>query len=66
MSLEDEFGPSTVTIKRNKRICAPANKNGEDPDAATDPGHLVFYTLRMAAVRGRDLSGVRRRGRRAR
>jgi len=47
-SLEDAFGPSTVTIKRAKRLCLPANKNGEDPTAATDPEHLTYYTLKQS------------------
>ena len=56
VSLVDALGPSTVTIKRPKRICAPADKNGEDPTAPTDPGHLTSYTLKQTspftAVRG--------------
>ena len=55
---EDEFGPSTVMVKRNKRICAPADKNGEDPTAVTDAGHLVFYTLKQTAPRAIKVKGV--------
>jgi hypothetical protein len=47
VSVEDVFGPSTVTVKRNKRICAPADKNGEAPDAVADPRHLNLYTIKQ-------------------
>jgi hypothetical protein len=56
--LEDQFGPSTVTLKRNKRICAPADKNGEDPTAATDEGHLVSYTLKQTAPKHDKIKGI--------
>ncbi len=48
---EDEFGPSTVTVERNKRICAPADNDGEVPTAVTDAGHFVFYTLKQTTQR---------------
>jgi hypothetical protein len=47
VSVIDQFGASTVTIKRSKRICAPADKNGEDPTAITDAGHLSSYTIKQ-------------------
>jgi hypothetical protein len=49
--LEDHFGASTVTVQRGKRICAPANKNGEDPTAVDEPEHLVAYTIRQTSPR---------------
>ncbi len=51
VSLVDQFGASTVTIKRAKRICAPASKNGENPDAVTDLGHLTSYTIKQTSPR---------------
>jgi hypothetical protein len=47
VSLVDAIGASTVTIKRAKRICAPADVDGRDPTAPADPGHLTYYTLRQ-------------------
>lgn len=47
VAVEDAFGPSTVTVKRQKRICAPSDKNGEAPDAPTDPRHLAYYTIKQ-------------------
>ncbi len=45
--LTDQFGTSTVTIKKAKRLCAPADKNGEDPTAPSDPAHLTSYTIKQ-------------------
>jgi hypothetical protein len=58
VGLEDQFGPSTVTVKRNKRICAPADKNGEDPAAVDAEGHLVFYTIKQTTPRTVKRKGV--------
>src|SRR5262249_26747647 len=33
----------TVTVVKPVRLCAPANKNGEDPNAPTHPEHLLCY-----------------------
>jgi hypothetical protein len=45
ITLLDAFGSSTVDVRRFKRFCAPANKNGEDPAAPTRPGHLAGYEI---------------------
>ncbi len=58
VSAEDRFGPSTITVKRHKRICAPANKNGEDPDAVNHPGHLNFYTIKQTTPKTVKIKGV--------
>ena len=47
VSLNDEFGPSTVDLIRPKRLCNPADKNGEDPSAPTDPDHLTAYKIKQ-------------------
>lgn len=44
VTLDDARGPSTVVVKRAKRLCAPADVNGADPTAAAHPGHLTYYT----------------------
>jgi uncharacterized repeat protein (TIGR01451 family) len=55
VELEDQFDPpsqpSTVTVRRAKRLCAPASKNGEDPTAPTDLSHLTAYTIHQTAPR---------------
>jgi hypothetical protein len=49
IALDDALGAGTVTIKRAKRICAPVDKNGEDPDAPNDPEHLTYYTIKQTS-----------------
>jgi len=46
LDLEDDFGASTATVRRAKMLCAPVNKNDEDPTAPDDPDHLVGYEIR--------------------
>jgi hypothetical protein len=58
VSLDDQFGPSTVTIKKAKRICAPADKNGEDPTAVLAPDHFTAYTLKQTAPKFERIRGV--------
>src|SRR5262249_42246579 len=50
-TLDDVFGPSTVTLKEAKRICLPADKNDENDAAASDPEHLTNYTLKQLTPR---------------
>ena len=53
VALVDQFDPpstaSTVTVRRAKRLCAPANTNGEDPTAPNDLAHLTSYTIRQTS-----------------
>jgi len=50
VSTSDRFFPaSTVKVRQAKRLCAPVNKNGEDPTAPTHPGHETFYTIKQTA-----------------
>lgn len=47
VDLRDQFGSvSGVLVERPERLCAPADKNGEDPDAVDAPDHLTGYRLR--------------------
>jgi len=48
LNLEDDFGTSTATVRRAKMLCAPVNKNAEDPNAPTDADHLVGYEIRRS------------------
>src|SRR6185369_3127769 len=47
VSALDQFGPSTLTIIRPKRLCNPASKNGEDPTAVQDINHLTGYIIKQ-------------------
>lgn len=51
VTLDDQFGDSSVNVRRPKRICNPASKNDEDPSAATAPDHLVGYPIDQASPR---------------
>jgi uncharacterized repeat protein (TIGR01451 family) len=48
IALVDAFGSSTGALRAPKRICNPADKNGEDPTAPGDPEHLVGYRLEQS------------------
>ncbi len=48
VSLVDEFGSSAVRVQRPRRLCAPADKNGEDPSAPAALDHLEGYRVRGA------------------
>jgi hypothetical protein len=43
--LNDLFGNGDITVRRAKRICNPASKNGEDPAAPTLVDHLEGYEI---------------------
>ena len=58
ISLDDRFGPGVVDLKKLKRICAPSDKNGEDPTAASDPDHLGVYTIKQTSPRFQPIKGV--------
>ncbi len=49
VSVVDAVGASTVTVKRGKRVCAPADLGGQDPLAPLDPAHLTYYTIRQTS-----------------
>jgi hypothetical protein len=40
-----QFGSSSAVVRRAQRLCAPANKENEDPTAPADVDHLTGYSL---------------------
>jgi len=46
VTLTDAFGTRTAEVRRATDLCAPADKNGEDPDAPGDGNHLAAYQLK--------------------
>src|SRR5437667_10336554 len=48
VSLVDQFRSSTVEVKKAKFLCAPTNKNDEDPSAPSHPDHLEDYGIKPA------------------
>ena len=48
MTLTDQFGgPVGYDLKAPKRLCAPADKNAEDPGAPAHDMHLVCYPAKL-------------------
>jgi hypothetical protein len=48
LPVEDRFGATAIDIGGNgrvKRICNPANVNGQHPAAAIDPSHIMGYVI---------------------
>ncbi len=45
ISLVDRFGSVTAKATEIHRLCAPANKNGEDPSAPASPAHLTGFEI---------------------
>jgi cysteine-rich repeat protein len=55
ITIETQFGPTTVDIKRPRYLCAPANKNGETPNAETHVPHLMCYDVRARTQRSANV-----------
>jgi len=51
VALDDDFGPSVTEVRRPRLLCAPVNKNDEDPTAPDDPDHLIGYEIRRTSTR---------------
>ena len=48
VTLTDQFGgPLLFDLKKPSRLCAPADKNGENPDAPSHTDHLVCYQAKL-------------------
>jgi hypothetical protein len=45
VSVEDQFGQHTETVRFPHRLCAPADKRDEFPDAPTHPEHLIGHLV---------------------
>src|SRR5262245_26451690 len=45
VNLVDQFDSASASVMLPERLCAPADKNGEDPGAPADPQHLVGYRI---------------------
>ncbi len=58
VTLVDQFGTFQMSARRPHRLCALVDKNGENPNAPTDPAHLVGYDLRGDAHQFKPLRNV--------
>jgi hypothetical protein len=45
VTLVDRYGTTSGVLCKLRSLCAPADKNGEDPSAVDHPGHLVEYGI---------------------
>jgi hypothetical protein len=50
VTIQDQFGTLTVDVKRPRRLCAPVNKNGEEPGAESHAGYLMCYQIKQTSV----------------
>ncbi len=46
VTLDDAFGSAQTVVELPEQLCAPADKNDEDPDAPGEPDHLAGYRVR--------------------
>jgi hypothetical protein len=52
VTIADQFEAVTLTLKKPQLLCAPTNKNGEDPTAPFHPDHLLCYKAKSATKFG--------------
>jgi hypothetical protein len=43
VTIVDQFGSSSAALSKPNRLCAPTNKQNEDPGAQNDPDHLKSW-----------------------
>ncbi len=48
IAVSDEFGAAQYDLTKITKLCAPVNKNNEDPTAPGHPGHLVCYSAKRS------------------
>jgi hypothetical protein len=46
VTVVDQFQSTSELVIKPVRLCAPANKNGEDPTAPAHPGHILCYKVK--------------------
>jgi hypothetical protein len=60
--VEDQFGAHSEIIRFPHRLCAPADKRDEFPDAPTHPDHLIGHIVTGKSVREPNLTIVNQFG----
>ncbi|MBY0274935.1 hypothetical protein K2Z84_06320 [Candidatus Binatia bacterium] len=48
--LADQFGSFTVGVRKLKRLCAPANRHGANPDAPSHRAYLACYQVKQTSA----------------
>ncbi len=51
VSVQDQFGQHTASVRFPHRLCAPADKRDEFPDAPTHPQHLIGHVVSGSSVK---------------
>src|SRR5262245_9538711 len=46
VTLTDRFGTRSMTVRKARQLCAPADKNGEDPSAPMSPDFMTAYSIK--------------------
>jgi len=54
LQLCDVYGSRSVQVQDLDQLCAPANKNGEDPTAPQHPTHLAEYDIKPQNIPRQD------------
>jgi hypothetical protein len=49
VKVDDQFGTGTFDLLEPMRLCAPADKNNENPGAEAHPDHLLCYKVKARA-----------------
>ncbi len=50
VSIVDQFGSRLIDVMKPLRLCAPVNKNSEDPTAPEHRDHLMCYKIRLSTL----------------
>lgn len=50
VQLEDQFGSMAVRVLKPQRLCAPTNKNNEEPGAESHPDQLMCYRIAQSSL----------------
>ena len=56
VSVQDRFTDASVTVRAPSALCAPSDKNGEDPNAPLDPEHLANFPVTGSAPQVQNVS----------
>jgi len=51
VSLVDQFGSTTIEVKKLKSLCTPTSENASDPSAPAHPDHLTGYQIKAPKFR---------------
>jgi hypothetical protein len=54
VKVDDQFATVMVDLLKPVRLCAPANKRNEDPEAPSHPGHLLCYKTKNTGFGGKQ------------